>query len=201
MLYIYGDSHSNAFKNLKIPHINRCESSITMFRIGRDKKIINFNTDTNNITSVICSVYGEVDCRCHIQRQINQGRTKEAICQELVTNYINTIKLTFTSYKAIIVIAIIPTTNQQTFEAIYGPITHEFPFVGTNAQRINYTHYMNELLEQACKENGYIFFNPYTPYTDTEGCLIFSLSDTVGHLKDTTHFLREFMVVYESLYT
>jgi hypothetical protein len=170
-----------------------------MFRIGRDNKIINFNTDTNTKDSVICLTYGEVDCRCHIQRQINQGRAKDDICQELVTKYMNTIKYTITSYKAIIIVAIIPTTNQQALEAIHGPITHEFPFVGTNEERVEYTTYMNTLLERACLENGYIFFNPHAYYTDEQGCLRFDLSDTIGHIKDTGHFISEFMTIYNSL--
>ena len=201
MIYLYGDSHTNAFNNLQISYVNRHQSSITMFRIGRDNQIINFNTDTNSANSVVCITYGEIDCRCHIQRQINQGRVKEDICQELVTKYMNTIKTTITNYKAIIVVAIIPTTNQQVFERIHGPITHEFPFVGTNEERVEYTAYMNTLLEKSCLEHGYIFFNPYAYYTDEQGYLRFDLSDTIVHIKDTDHFISEFMTIYNSLHS
>jgi len=200
MIHIYGDSHARAlFKDLKIPNTNYFKDSITMFRIGRDNIIINFN---NNITKddVVCITYGEVDCRCHIQRQINLGNTMEIVCNDLVNKYMQTIKSNIQICKAIIVIAIIPPTNQQTFEAMHGPITHEFPFVGTNEQRVQYSRYMNELLEQKCKEYGYIFFNPYAYYTDPEGCLQFELSDTLGHLKDTAFFHSEFTKVYETIY-
>jgi hypothetical protein len=170
-----------------------------MFRIGRDNIIINFN---NNITKddVVCITYGEIDCRCHIQRQINLGNTMETVCNELVNKYLYTIKSNIHTYKAIIVIAIIPPIKQELYEAIYGPITHEFPFVGTNEQRVQYTKYMNELLEEKCKEYGYIFFNPYSYYTDSEGCLQFELSDTMGHLKDIAFFQCEFTKVYEMIY-
>ena len=44
MIYLYGDSHSNfSFINLNLPHTNNYSTSITMFRIGRDNKIINFS--------------------------------------------------------------------------------------------------------------------------------------------------------------
>jgi len=41
MIYIYGDSHGgHSFKLLQLPHENHSQPSITMFRIGRDNKII-----------------------------------------------------------------------------------------------------------------------------------------------------------------
>ena len=70
MIYIYGDSHANNnFRGLTLPSINKYESSITMFRIGRDNSIINFESSNESDTNILC--YGEVDCRCHIQQQIN----------------------------------------------------------------------------------------------------------------------------------
>lgn len=46
MIYIYGDSHANfSFKNLKLHHNNLHSNGTTMFRIGRDNIIINFNKD------------------------------------------------------------------------------------------------------------------------------------------------------------
>ena len=44
MIHIYGDSHAhNSFKNLKLPYNDLHSNSLTMFRIGRDNTIINFN--------------------------------------------------------------------------------------------------------------------------------------------------------------
>jgi hypothetical protein len=94
MIYIYGDSHAHySFKNLKLPYIDLHQASITMHRIGRDNKIINFKNKENlKINDIIILAYGEVDCRCHIQRQIDMGRNEDEIINELVTNYIRTIK-------------------------------------------------------------------------------------------------------------
>ena len=45
MIYVYGDSHAAAsFKRLQIPYSDCHHNSITMFRIGRDNVIINFNS-------------------------------------------------------------------------------------------------------------------------------------------------------------
>lgn len=41
------------------------------------------------------------------------------------------------------------------------PILHEFPFIGTDEDRVRYTKKMNELLEKLSNKNGYIYFNPY----------------------------------------
>ena len=73
MIYIYGDSHGGfSFKNLKLDHKNCICNSITMFRIGRDNHIINFNKDIiMNKNDIVILCYGEIDCRCHIQQQIN----------------------------------------------------------------------------------------------------------------------------------
>jgi hypothetical protein len=85
MIYIYGDSHGMfSFKKLNIPHRNYSEISVTMHRIGRDNQIINFNNIEHNNESIICLVYGEVDCRCHIQRQIDIGRSEDDVIYELV---------------------------------------------------------------------------------------------------------------------
>ena len=94
MIYIYGDSHARlSFRNLSLPHMNLNHDSITMFRIGRDDIIINFNKDIIKKDDIIILSYGEVDCRCHIQRQINLGRNEDDIINELVNNYLKTIKI------------------------------------------------------------------------------------------------------------
>ena len=93
MIHIYGDSHADfSFLHLKLDHNNLYLPNITMFRIGRDGIIINFNKDTIQKDDIIVLSYGEVDCRCHIQRQINLGNNEDNIINELVSNYFKTIK-------------------------------------------------------------------------------------------------------------
>jgi len=63
-----------------------------MFRIGRDNIIINYDKSHHTKDDIICIVYGEIDCRCHIRRQILNGRDEDAIIEELVHNYFKTIR-------------------------------------------------------------------------------------------------------------
>lgn len=69
-----------------------------MYRIGRDNNIINYRNEQTK-DDIIILVYGEVDCRCHVQRQIDMGRNEDDIINELVHNYFITIKNNITKFK------------------------------------------------------------------------------------------------------
>jgi len=202
MIYIYGDSHAHfSFKNLNLKYKDLHCSSITMFRIGRDNVIINY--DKNTITSendMIIISYGEVDCRCHIQRQINNGKDEDDVINELVDKYFLTIINNIVGKSKIIIVAVIPPTKRNDFEKIHGPILHEFPFVGKDEDRVRYTNKVNNKLEEYSNKNNYIYFNPYAYYTREDGTLKHELSDTNVHLGDTSHFLEKFYECYKSAF-
>jgi hypothetical protein len=194
MIFIYGDSHARfSFKNLNLECINRQCDNITMFRIGRDNIIINFNKEEHDDDSILCFTYGEIDCRCHIQRQINNGRNEDDIIHELVNKYFETIKNNVNKYKKIIIVGIIPPTRQCDYENIHGPILHEYPFVGTNEDRVRYTKKTNETIQKLCQEYDYIYFNPYYFYTRDDGTLKYELSDSCVHLGYNSFFLEKFI--------
>ena len=167
-----------------------------MNRIGRDNIIINLKDSDEN--SVICLVYGEVDCRCHIQKQINIGRNEDEIIHELVEKYFLSINNNIKKYKAIIVVGVIPTRDKEEFEKVNGPITHEFPFVGTDDERIRYTDKVNKLLEEYCNKYNYIYFNPYSYYKNAKNCLNVEYSDNNSHLKNNSYFLEQFNILYKN---
>lgn len=210
MIYIYGDSHAHfSFNNLNLPYNDLWKASITMYRIGRDNQIINFRNNKiikfrNNkilqINDIIIFVYGEVDCRCHIQRQIDMGRNEDDIINELVTNYMRTIKNNITVANVnIIIVGVIPPTKQTDYEGHHGPIMHEFPFVGSDESRVRYTNKVNKLLEELANDNKYIYFNPYSYYTRDDGTLKHELSDLNVHLGDNSQFLKSFMDLHETI--
>ena len=193
MIYIYGDSHANfSFKNLQryFPCNNYYENSITMYRIGRDNNIINYRNEQTK-DDIIILVYGEVDCRCHVQRQIDMGRNEDDIINELVHNYFITIKNNITKFKKIIITGVIPPVKRNDFEILHGPILHELPFIGTDEDRVRYTKKMNELLEKLSNKNGYIYFNPYDYYTRPDGTLKFELSDKLVHIGDNEKIIEK----------
>jgi hypothetical protein len=198
MIYIFGDSHANAlFNNLPLPHINYFHPSITMHRIGRDNTIINFSPSSHqtdkNSEDIFVLVYGEVDCRCHIQRQINSGRVVETVLFELIEKYFNTIKNNIRFYGKIVVVGIIPPSNREFFENKHGEITHEFPFVGTNEERVEYTNIMNDMLQSYCESNDYVFIGNFDEYKTQDGLLKIELSDDNVHIKENRYFLQQFI--------
>ena len=200
MIYIYGDSHAkNNFKNIKLPNIDYHQSSITMFRIGRDNHIINFNNTEHDANSIICLVYGEVDCRCHIQRQINLGKNEDEIIYEVVDKYFKTIKNNVINNKKIIVVGVIPPTRKIDYEKLHGPILHEFPFIGTDTERVRYTIKVNKHIEENCINNNFIYFNPFVFYTREDGTLKYELSDNCVHLGNNLFFLEKFTELYKSI--
>ncbi len=201
MIRIYGDSHAGfSFKNLKLKNNNYSRHSITMFRIGRDNLIINFNKNIIQNDDIIILSYGEIDCRCHIQRQINLGKNEDDIINELVNNYIITIKNnTINMDIKIIIVGVIPPTKQSEYEILHGPIFHEFPFVGSDEDRVRYTNKVNKLLEEISNNNNYIYFNPYSYYTRDDGTLKYELSDKTVHLGDNSYFLEKFIDLYEKI--
>jgi hypothetical protein len=193
MIYLYGDSHANkAFQHLSYPFKNYHQSSVTMFRIGRDNMIINYNPAEVSEKDIVIIAYGEVDCRCHIQRQINIGHNEDHVIYYLVYNYFKTMKNNIHPNVKVIVVSVIPPTKQNDYESLHGPITHEFPFVGTDESRVRYTAKMNYFLEEFAKQNGYYFFNPYAYCTRPDGTLCFEMSDTCVHIKDASILLEQF---------
>lgn len=200
MIHIYGDSHANAcFKDLNLNHKNFFKQSITMFRIGRDNIIINLDSNIDQNT-IVCLVYGEVDCRCHIQKQINLGTKEDDVIFNLVDKYFTTIQNNIKICKKIIIVAIVPPVQRNEYEDIHGKITHEFPFVGTDDERVRYTRKMNTLLKQKCEENGFVYFNPFEYYEKENGTLKYTLSDDNVHIKENGYFLKRFEELYNTIY-
>ena len=199
MIYIYGNSHANnSFKNLTLPHVNLFSNAITMFRIGRDNIIINFDYDNIQKGDTIILLYGEVDCRCHIQKQINLGKNEDDVICELVNNYINTIQDNTKGLDIkIFIVGVIPPTKQNDYEILFGPILHEFPFMGSDEDRVRYTFKVNKLLEELSNKNNFIYFNPYNYYTRDNGTFKFEFSDNNVHLRDNAYFLEKFIELYE----
>jgi hypothetical protein len=195
-LNIYGDSHAAiSFKNLHIDHRNLFQFSRTMFRIGRDNQIVNFKEEHNSRDRIFCLAYGEVDVRGHVGKQVHYGRHHETVCKELVDAYLLAIHNNITEYKAIIIVAVSPPTSEKDHAPcnIHSDVTGgPIPFVGTDWARVIYRNYINKMLEEGCSKFGYIFFNPYGPYTREDGTLKYELSDNCIHIWENAYIISEF---------
>jgi hypothetical protein len=191
MIYIYGDSHArNSFKNLAMIHECREENSVTMHRVGRDKAVPNWKESTSDDTSVF--VYGEVDCRAHVGKQIDLGRRESDVIDILVGEYMDTLCKVVKAGRVVVVAIIPPTTNHEYLAEV---VDGGFPFVSSDADRVRYTQRINIELEAACARNHFTFFNPYARYTREDGCLRRELSDRNVHVGNSTYVLELFQHV------
>jgi hypothetical protein len=186
MIYIFGDSHASTnfkYLNLNYEHKICFEGGVTMHRISRDRQIINFDNTFNNENNIFVLCYGEVDCRCHIGKQILLGRNLEDICNSLVNGYIDVIKTNITKYHKIIICSIIPPMKKELYEKNH----HDFPFIGTDNERVIYTKLMNKLLKDQCDTNQFIFLDIYDYYSNEDGTLNYELSDKCVHIEDNAY--------------
>ena len=191
MIYIYGDSHASfCFSKLYTSKIIQSVAGVTMHRVGRDQKIPYFDISNHTMQTILCFMYGEVDCRCHIRVQVNIGGDEDDIIKTLVDKYIDAIHNSVGSYSKIVVVGVPPPTENAESDL---SVEHDFPFVGFNLDRVRYTTKVNRLLKEKCNELSYVFFAPYSFYTDTNGCLIRMYSDGGVHIRDSTHFIETFV--------
>lgn len=200
MIYILGDSHGyHNYKNNPNPNvINLYQNNITMHRIGRDNVIINFDRIQKCPDDIYVFCYGEIDCRCHIQQQINVGRKQEDIIQELVQKYFTTINNHTKNSKMVVITAIVPPVSRSIYEKYNGPITHEFPFVGTDEERLQFTTNLNAKLAEYCQLYGYYYFYPYEPYILEDGTLNFAMVENNNiHINDNTHINTTLLRLFE----
>jgi hypothetical protein len=197
---IYGDSHACAsFNNLKVSHRNLFRHGSTMYKVGRDNNIINFLPSHCSTDRIFCFVYGEVDSRCHIGKQVHYGRHHLTVCKELVEAYFKTINNLIAQFKAIIIVGLSPPTDPENHNRKDHPHDPPIPYYGTNADRVIYTDEINRLLKEYCLKYGYYYFNPYDFYKRPDGCLNYTMSDKCLHIGDDTHFLNEFHKLLETI--
>jgi hypothetical protein len=190
MIYIFGDSHANAnFANLTLPHRNFFQNAITMHRVGRDRQIIGLNKIRQREDDIYVFCNGEIDCRCHMTRQIALGRDKEEIITKLVSDYVEAIRKNVRRCRAVILCCVTPPMSREKYEAKHGPVTHEFPFLGTDQERAEFTRLMNRLLEAACRQAGFVFMDYFDHYADESGMLRYDLSDEVCHIRNNERIL------------
>lgn len=194
-IIIYGDSHAKfCFANLNLKHVNKCQFSVTMHRIGRDEQIVNFEScDLGNGSNVFVFLYGEIDCRCHIGRQVCQGVDVDLVIDSLVISFFKCIANHIKQYSLIIVCAVPPPTSLEDYNLFHDDsLTHDFPFIGSDPERVSYTNKMNEKLEIECSKHNFIFFDPFNMYKNENGTLNQNFSDKCVHIENNSGFLSAF---------
>ena len=187
IIHTFGDSHSY-FGWDNVPNIVTHHLGPKLcYSIGRDGiNISNYGVKENDIV-VFC--FGEIDCRCHIHKHINNDTTYKQIIDEIVEKYFFQINMNMSLFKNItmsVYNVVPPIEKHNTGE------NKDFPYLGTDEERKSYVLYFNEKLKEKCKDNNYIFFDVYDKYTDNNGFLSKILGDGCVHIKNGI-FIEKFI--------
>jgi len=199
IIHTIGDSHSwhgfNTNKSNKSSNIiNHHISPATLaYSVGRDKlnrlDIRKFDDIKDN--DILIFSFGEIDCRCNIKKHTTEENYKKNI-DDIVNNYIETIKLNIQlsgiNFKKICIYNVVPPPRRiNTLE------NKDYPFLGSDQERLNYVLYFNYKLKHYCNINNYIFFDVYNKYSDKDGFLLRQFSDGHVHIKNGIH-IEEFIL-------
>jgi hypothetical protein len=195
-IHTFGDSHSvNGWStNIQTHHLG----PILCYSFGKEKlnrcDIRNFNINEGD-TIIFC--FGEIDCRCHVHKNINETITYYNIIDNIIDNYFEAIFLNIITsginLKNVCVYNIVPPVEFPI--RVYDCSGIEpFPHLGSSQERKAYTLYFNKKLKEKCLDYKFIFFDIYDNYIDKNGFLKLSLSDGMVHIKDG-RFLDNFIKV------
>jgi len=178
-IYTVGDSHCwHAW--LKVPGVvTMTRGPMTMYRFGQSKPIV---LDEVPDGSIVIFCWGEIDCRCHV----NKYQPWKDTIENLVKSYIEAIRHNVEDHghiKKTFIFNVVPPPRKGNT-----PENPGFPFLGTDEERLSYVKYMNELL----RKGEYPLIDVYDKYADVEGFLKKELSDGHVHIADEKP-LKEFI--------
>jgi hypothetical protein len=188
-IYCIGDSHANTLHGA--PNITSIAfGPNTMHHIGKHgvENMLNYLYNTKEVikeelfseNGLLILAYGEIDVRCHIDKQIvEKQREEDEVIKTLVDSYINQLKLIPTNMG---VLSVVPPIKFFSVDSSKIEFNITYPFVGPDLDRNRYTQKLNEYLHQRCIEENIIYIDVYNPYKDEEGFLIKELSDGNVHI-------------------
>jgi hypothetical protein len=132
--------------------------------------------------------FGEIDCRCHVHKHVNENTTYETIIDNIVEKYFQTVNANKSLFNNLIVYIynVLPPIQRHNTEE--DPF---YPFVGNDEERKSYVLYFNKKLKEMCKIHNFIFIDIYDKCIDENGFLDKKISDNRVHI-DTGIYLNEF---------
>jgi len=195
MLHVFGESHAREGWNQLEPrclvpgkvsiHCAQSDPPL-MHSIGKKGlEVLDITRVGVRDGDIIIFCYGEVDCRCHIYKHLEQGL--DYVVNNLAIDYMNTIALNVKRYKDLrvgVYNVLPPAKKSRTWD------NPSLPFLGTDEERLSYVIALNNKLEQACKEHGYIFVDIFKDYADSEGFMNPALSSDGLHISDPIGLAR-----------
>lgn len=185
MIHTFGDSHcQSGWAELHCVE-NHWMGPWTAYSVGNsglDKLRV---TVPPGNTAIFC--FGEIDCRCHMNRFVTEGVMD--VAGPLVERYFDTLLLN----------AELNPGAQFGVQTVT-PAVHRFglredgdyPFRGTDDERRSYVFCFNVLYRLWCKKLGWLCVDVHDAYADKDGFLNREYSDGSVHIKDP-RFLHEFI--------
>lgn len=197
-LHTYGDSHASKHggwhnikhDNLKI-NTNHIEGKLA-YSFGRDKMKVVKNVNSGDIV-VFC--FGEIDCRCHINKyEPNWMQVIDNIVESYVSNIcMNVIGIEDLTVCVYNVVPPLERENQLNLWTEEWARNKGVPATGSDLDRKKYTEYMNLKIKESCEKHSFIFFNVYEKYLDESGFLKREYSDNNCHIKNPI-YIKEFIL-------
>ena len=187
MIHTVGDSHSMfGWKDVdqslvKINHIG----PKLMYTFSRDREKVVTRSVYSSIRAGDFLIYcfGEIDCRCHVAKHVSSDIDHIKIINQLSSDYTDAVQYMSSKYMQQgakpAVYSIVPPIRK-----LEGVSNSEFPFLGSDHERLQYHRYMNERLRSLCSERDIMFFDVTRKYEDSDGYLIPEKSDRKCHISD-----------------
>jgi hypothetical protein len=128
--------------------------------------------------------FGEIDCRCHVHKFVTAEKGYQEVIDELVRNYFVAIKENVDKFRMVrtFVLSITAPVDKDDPTIKNCP---NYPFLGSNADRIRYVAHFNRRIRETCEAYGYTYFNAHDRYVGEDGLLRKELSDGYVHMRDT----------------
>jgi hypothetical protein len=184
-IHTIGDSHSKfGWDGISIVHHL---GPILAYSFGKNPCRLDIKSLRIRDGDTIIFCFGEIDCRCHVNKFITDKKSFEMIIDNIVENYVDAI-ITCTrdlmNCKICVYNIVPPVKKTETKE---NPL---YPFIGSDAERKTYVEYFNMRLREVCRCKNIYFIDVYEKYCDDDGFLNKCYSDGHVHIKDG-NFIRE----------
>lgn len=203
MLHTFGDSHARfGFRDIPNIQINDVGPMLCYTFGNQPLDKINIKKFGVKEDDTVIFSLGEIDCRAHIYRFINDTSTFEQIIDCITEKYFKAIQTNIEQYKHIktVVYNVVPPSDvllihsrEQYQTQILAKHKTTIPWKGSNEERQKYVIYFNKKLKELCTQYNFIFLDIYEKYCDQNGFLKRELSDYNVHINDSK-FIKEFLV-------
>ena len=162
MIKVVGDSHAGAYQGMMGVSVFFPDTPepITMHRIGRDG--FDLSMFRLNKEDTVLLVFGEVDARGHVQKQVDKGRDRNKIIHSLVYSYL----------EAVIKSGVNPIIRFIVPPSRFLINDKSLPQVGTIEQRVGITGEFNRTIKEACETKNVSFIDVHPSLINKEGTMV-----------------------------